>query len=426
MEARRESTALPRHPVPVARHSERAIIFLIGAVQFVNILDFMMVMPLGPFFAGPLGIRASLIGVIGGSYTAAAAVSGIACSFFLDRFDRRKALGVAVAGLVAATALGGLSTGIASMVFARILAGTFGGPATSLSLSIVADVIPADRRGKALGAVMGSFSVAAVLGVPIGLELARWGGWRLPFFSVAGLGLVLIPVAIALLPPLTGHLAARHAAGPRTGFVSLLGRRTVQLSAVASAVVMASAFLVVPVISPYLVFNLHFPAEDLKWIYMIGGAVSFVALRIIGVLVDRYGSTRLAVVGTAIFLTVSWLAFVRYDPRIPITVLFVLFMTGMNFRMAPYQTLISKVPAPQERASFMSLMSAIQHLSTSAGAVFSSVVLSTGEDGALVGMPKLGLIAMSLAILVPPLFWLVERRVERAPQVAPAVVAVEA
>src|SRR5947199_8796913 len=218
----------------MARHpSERTVIFLVGAVQFVNILDFMMVLPLGPFFAGPLGIPASRIGVVGGSYTAAAALSGIACSFFLDRFDRRKALGLAVAGLVAATALGGFSTGFAWMISARVLAGLFGGPATSLSLSVVADVIPAERRGKALGAVMGAFSVAAVLGVPVGLELARWGGWRLPFFSVAGLGLVLLPIAIALLPPLRGHLAIGDSAR-RTGFLGLLSRRTVQLPIVAT------------------------------------------------------------------------------------------------------------------------------------------------------------------------------------------------
>ena len=226
--------------------SEGSIILLIGAVQFVNILDFMMVMPLGPFFAGPLGIPASRIGVVGGSYTAAAALSGIACSFFLDRFDRRKALGVAVAGLVAATALGGFSTGFAWMISARVLAGLFGGPATSLSLSIVADVIPAERRGKALGAVMGAFSVAAVLGVPTGLELARWGGWRLPFFSVAGMGLVLLPIAISLLPPLTGHLTAARAQRPR--MIGLLARSTVQLSALATVVVMGSAFLLVPVV----------------------------------------------------------------------------------------------------------------------------------------------------------------------------------
>jgi len=263
--------------------------------------------------------------------------------------------------------------------------------------------------------VMGAFSVSAVLGVPAGLELARWGGWRLPFFSVAGLGLVLLPIAIALLPPLTGHLTAGNALKlPRTGFVSLLSRPTVQLSAIATVVVMASAFLVIPVVTPYLVFNLRFPDKDLKWIYMIGGALSFVVLRVIGALVDRFGSTLLAAVGTAVFLIVAWFAFVRYDPRIPVTLLFVLFMLGMNFRMAPYQTLISKVPAPQERASFMSLMGAVQHLSTSAGAVFSSVILSTGESGELVGMPRLGGIAMAVASLVPALFWLVERRVGRA------------
>jgi len=400
--------------------SERTVIFLIGAVQFVNILDFMMVLPLGPFFAGPLGIPASRIGVIGGSYTAAAALSGIACSFFLDRFDRRKALGVAVAGLVLATALGGFSTGFGSIVFARILAGLFGGPATSLSLSIVADVIPAERRGKALGAVMGAFSVSAVLGVPAGLELARWGGWRLPFFSVAGLGLLLLPVAIALLPPLTGHLVGGRR--PRTGFVSLLSRPTVQLSAAVTMALMASAFLVIPVVTPYLVFNLRFPDRDLKWIYMIGGALSFVLLRVIGALVDRFGSTRLATVGTGVFLVVAWFAFVRYDPRIPVTVLFVLFMLGMNFRMAPYQTLISKVPAPQERASFMSLMGAVQHLSTSAGAMFSSVILTTGGRGELVGMPRLGGIAMAVASVAPALFWLVERRLGRVAPVAAVTV----
>jgi len=110
---------------------------------------------------------------------------------------------------------------------------------------------------------------------------------------------------------------------------------------------------------------------------------------------------------------------IRYDPRIPIAGLFVLFMVGMNFRVAPYQTLISKLPAPHERASFMSLMGAIQYLSFSAGAVFSSVVLSTGQGGALVGIPRLGLIAMGVAALVPLLFWLVERRVRRAPAALP-------
>src|SRR4051794_34846466 len=95
--------------------SESRLLFLIGAGQFVNILDFMMVMPLGPDFAEGLGIAPSRLGLIGGSYTVAAAVSGMLGSLFLDRFDRRKALAVALFGLVIGTAAGGFSTGLSTL-----------------------------------------------------------------------------------------------------------------------------------------------------------------------------------------------------------------------------------------------------------------------------------------------------------------------
>ena len=58
-----------------AKVSERAIIAVVGAVQFVNILDFMMVMPLGPDFAKSLSIPESHLGYIGGAYTASASVA---------------------------------------------------------------------------------------------------------------------------------------------------------------------------------------------------------------------------------------------------------------------------------------------------------------------------------------------------------------
>ena len=56
--------------------SEGLIVLLVGAIQFINILDFVIPMPMGPDLAHGLGIPNSQIGLIGGSYTAAAAVSG--------------------------------------------------------------------------------------------------------------------------------------------------------------------------------------------------------------------------------------------------------------------------------------------------------------------------------------------------------------
>lgn len=272
--------------------SERAVVALIGAVQFVNILDFVMVMPLGPDFAKELGIASSHIGIIGGAYTAAASVAGLAGGYFLDRFDRRKALAVSMLGLVVATAAGGFATGMSTLMLARVVAGIFGGPATSLSLSIIADLVPVERRGRALGAVMGAFSVASVAGVPMALKLAEFGGWRVPFFAVAAMGLLVVLGAIFYLPPVRGHLDA----GPRkqAGVLELLANRDIQLSYVMTALVMMAGFVLIPNLSAYLQQNVGYP-RDLLWLpYFIGGIASFATLRVAGPMVDRYGSFKVA------------------------------------------------------------------------------------------------------------------------------------
>ena len=102
------------------------------------------------------------------------------------------------------------------MLLSRVLAGTFGGPATSVAMSILTDAVPPERRGRAIGKVMGAFAVAAVVGVPVGLELARLGGWQLPFFVISSLGVVVAFGVAAVMPPMRGHLrAASSASAPQ-------------------------------------------------------------------------------------------------------------------------------------------------------------------------------------------------------------------
>ena len=68
-----------------------------------------MVTPLGPDFSAALGIPTSRLGLVTGSYAAAASVAGMLGTLFLDRFDRRSALGVSLAGLVIGTVAGALT-----------------------------------------------------------------------------------------------------------------------------------------------------------------------------------------------------------------------------------------------------------------------------------------------------------------------------
>jgi predicted MFS family arabinose efflux permease len=405
--------------------SERAVVFLIGAVQFVNILDFVMVMPLGPDFARGLGIASSHIGAIGGSYTLSASVVGFLGGYFLDRYDRRKALAVAILGLVASTAAGGFAVGLGSLMAARVAAGCFGGPATSLSMSIIADLIPPERRGRALGAVMGAFSVASVLGVPLALKVAEYGGWRMPFFTVSVLGLLVAAGAVFALPPVRGHLEPGRGPVHVVGLRELLSRTDVRLSYTMTGVVMMAGFILIPNISAYLQQNLHYPRESLWLTYFAGGIVSFVTLRVAGPLVDRFGSFRVGSVGAALAVGTIFTGFIHYPAWLPVPVLFMGLMLALGMRNVSYNTLTSRVPEGAVRARFMSLQSCVQHLSSALGAFLSSKLLVDLPDGTLGGVSLIAGLSITLTLLGPPMLWVVERRlrVRDAPSPAPALAA---
>jgi predicted MFS family arabinose efflux permease len=388
---------------------ERTLVLIVGGVQLVNVLDFVMVMPLGPDFAAALGIPTSHIGIVGGSYTAAAAVTGIIGATFLDRFDRRKALTVAMLGLVLATVLGGLATGLTTLLCARVLAGAFGGPATALSLAIVSDIVPPERRGRALGVVMTAFSVASTLGVPAGLELARIFGWRAPFFAVGALGLVFTVAAFRLLPALTSHL--NRDPSP-SGNGRLFDRLSV-LTLLNTALVMGSVFAIVPNISAFLQHNLGYPRERLGVLYLVGGIASFLATRLIGGLVDRFGATKLVAFGTVAYGSALYFGFVRPLPTEHVIYVFTLLMLSASLRGVPLNTLATRVPHRSQRARFMSAQSAVQHLSSSAGALSTSLLLDAEPSGKLVGMAAVSIAAIGFALFVPILSLFIERAVKR-------------
>lgn len=398
---------------------ERRVVFLVGAVQFVNILDFTIVMPLGPDFTRALGIPSSNIGYITAAYTVAAAVIGFLGSFFLDRFDRRAALAVCLVGLGAGTAAAGLAGDLPSLLAARLLAGLFGGPATSLAMSIIADVIPRERRGKAMGAVAGALSVAQVVGIPAGLRLALVGGWRLPFFVVGALGAAAALGTVLLLPPMRGHLERAEHDGPaatasaESSLANLLARPVVRLSYLMTALVMGAGFLVVPNLATYVQSNLGWPRAHLEYLYAIGGSATFVTNRLFGRLVDKLGSFTVGTAGVLLAMALMVPLFVAPPPGLPVLPVFVGFMILLGARNVAYNSLTTQVPHPAERARFLSLQSTVYHLASSIGATASARIMWERPDHRLGGMDRVAILSMALMALFPVVLRLVERRLSR-------------
>ena len=396
---------------------EASVVLLVGAVQFVNILDFIMVGPLGPFMSGALGYSQSHSGWVTGSYTAAASISGLAGAFFLDKFERKRALLIAMGGLVIGTLSGAFAVDLWTLLAARVLAGAFGGPATSVALSIIADVIPPARRGKAMGKVMGAFAAASVLGVPFGLELTRHISWRAPFLLTAVAGVLVAFAVFAKLPTMNAHLVPANANAKTRTARSMLAelsgllRRDILLSYGMTFVAMGASFVLIPNISAYTMKNLSFPENRIGVLYMIGGVVSFATARAVGPLIDRVGAAKVGTVGTLVLSLVIFAGFAKAPPLVPVPAVFVGFMFGMGIRNLSYNTLTSKVPEPRERAAFMSVQSSVQHFAAAVGAIGSSFLLTERADKSLEGMGRVAVASIVLGLALPPMLMVVERRV---------------
>src|SRR6516164_565839 len=133
---------------------------MLAALQFTVAVDFVIMMPLGPQLMRIFGIDTPAFNFAVSAYAGAAGVSGLCAAFFLDRFDRKTALLMIYAGFAIGTLLCALARTYETLVFARALAGFFGGIVGGISLAMVGDLVPDARRASAIGTVMSGFSLS--------------------------------------------------------------------------------------------------------------------------------------------------------------------------------------------------------------------------------------------------------------------------
>jgi predicted MFS family arabinose efflux permease len=71
---------------------ERWLLLTLAGIQFTHILDFMIMMPLGPQFTRLFDISNAEFGVLVSAYTLSAGASGLLAATYVDRFSRKRLL----------------------------------------------------------------------------------------------------------------------------------------------------------------------------------------------------------------------------------------------------------------------------------------------------------------------------------------------
>lgn len=381
------------------KKEERILLYTLGAGQFANIMDFMIMMPLGPQLMRIFQIDAQQFSLLVASYTVSAGISGFMISFVADRFDRKRLLLTMFGGFIVGTFLCALAPNYHALLGARVGTGLFGGVLGSVVMAIVSDVIPMQRRAAAMGIITASFSMASVFGVPFGLFLANAFSWHAPFLFLVALSIPVWFLIRSRVPKVDAHLT-----NERQKPLAVLGamvKNNNQLLALGFiSMLLFSHFAIIPFLSPSMVANVGFTEAQLFWIYFLGGGISIITGPYFGRLADRIGKQK--VFRIALVCSLFPILWITHMGRLPLpvallgTMAFFVFAGG---RMIPAMAVVSGTVSPRSRGSFMSIQSSLQNLAVGLAAFVAGLIVKKDASGTLLHYPWVGYISVIGSIL---------------------------
>jgi multidrug resistance protein len=276
------------------------------AVNFVDMIGFMIVLPLLPFYALKLNASPETIGRLIASFSIAQLVAAPIWGRVSDRYGRRPALLIGLSASAAAYVVFGLANSVWLLFLSRLVQGA-GGGTTGVAQAYVADTVDSGDRARALGWLSAATSAGVMLGPAIGSFAAHFGQ-AAPGMIAAALCLINVFFAWKWLPeshkepssqPAGGRkpiwhpawMALRH---PGTPIARLLWIYGVGMIAFAS---------MTSVLALYLGAEFGVDEKSIGYIFLYVGVLSFVMRSLLlGPIVDRIGETWAMRIGTVLLV----------------------------------------------------------------------------------------------------------------------------
>jgi len=159
-------------------------LWVLMAIVFVDMIGFLLVTPLLPFYATNLGARPLVVTMILSAFSLAQLLSAPFWGRFSDRYGRRPALLVGLASSAVAFALFGLANSILLLFVFRLIQGA-GGGTTGVVQAYVSDSVPPEKRAEALGWISAATNAGVMIGPALGSLAAKHIGASGPGFLAA-------------------------------------------------------------------------------------------------------------------------------------------------------------------------------------------------------------------------------------------------
>ena len=369
------------------------------------------------------------------AYTLTFAVLLLTGAALGDRFGRRRVIAIGLTLFTAASAAAALAPSMDALIAARAIQGIGGAIVLPLTLTILSDAFPKEKRGLALGAWSGIAGLAVASGPLVGGAVVDGISWQWIFWLNVPIGILLVPLALRFLRETYGPDSGLDLPGLALVSAGLLGLvwglihgngdgwTSPQIVASLSlGAILTAAFVAWELRTPAPMLPMRFfsdrafaaanGASLLMYFGMFGSiflltqflqtvqghsplgaglrvlpwtAMPMVVAPIAGALSDRIGGRPLMAVGLGLqAIGLGWLAAVS-TPTVPYTQLvipFILSGTGMAMFFAPVANVVLSAVRPEEEGKASGTNNAIREVGGVFGvAVLASVFASYGGYG---------------------------------------------
>jgi EmrB/QacA subfamily drug resistance transporter len=166
---------------------------------FMTALDTLVVTTALPALRADLGASLSDLEWTVNAYNLAFACFLLTGAALGDRFGRRRMFALGLAGFTAASAAAALSPDVGALIAARAVQGAAAAVVMPLTLTLLSEAFPVERRGAAIGIWGGITGLAVASGPVVGGAVVDGIGWHWIFWLNVPVGLALIPLAATKL-----------------------------------------------------------------------------------------------------------------------------------------------------------------------------------------------------------------------------------
>lgn len=182
----------------MTKYRLRAILFVFTAFM-LGCNEYMIVGVL-PDIAQEFHVSLTTLGYLVTIFALVYAITTPLVTTLANRWPRHLVLLVLMAIFLVANTWSALATNYVSLLWSRVLTASVAGAIISLVLVLANFIAPLSKRASLLSWVFAGFSLASVIGLPIGTMISTTLSWHDSFWAVTVIGIIVFALLVWLVP----------------------------------------------------------------------------------------------------------------------------------------------------------------------------------------------------------------------------------